>query len=144
MIPIRGLDHIVLRVKDLPAMLHFYCDVLGCTLERQRDDLGLTQLRAGAALIDLVPVDGKLGRAGGAAPGLEGRNLDHFCLWIDPFDEAEIRRLLETAGIAAGPTETRFGARGDGPSIYLQDPEGNTLELKGPAAVLSEQSNAGD
>ncbi|WP_151446006.1 VOC family protein [Lacisediminimonas profundi] len=134
MIPIQGLDHIVLRVVDPEAMLRFYCDVLGCTLDRQRDDLGLIQLRAGSALIDLVPVTGKLGLQGGAAPGKEGRNLDHFCLWVEPFNEEEIRRTLDAAGVAAGPTETRYGARGDGPSIYLQDPEGNTLELKGQAA----------
>ncbi|MDO8300404.1 VOC family protein [Lacisediminimonas sp.] len=133
MIPIQGLDHIVLRVTDTEAMLRFYCGTLGCTMEKKRDDLGLIQLRAGSALIDLVPVDGKLGLKGGAAPGKEGRNLDHFCLWIEPFDEVEIRRQLAASGVVAGPTETRFGARGDGPSIYLDDPEGNTVELKGPA-----------
>lgn len=133
MIPIQGLDHIVLRIRDAQAMLRFYCGTLGCTVEKQRDDLGLIQLRAGNALIDLVPVDGKLGMKGGAAPGKEGRNLDHFCLWVEPFDDAEIRRQLSAAGITAGATETRFGARGEGPSIYLEDPEGNTLELKGPA-----------
>ena len=83
-------------------------------------------------MIDLVPVDGKLGRAGGAAPGSEGRNLDHLCLRIEPFDEAAIRRHLEAHGVAAGPVESRYGAEGEGPSIYLQDPEGNTVELKGP------------
>ena len=133
MIPIQGLDHIVLRITDTDAMLRFYCDALGCSVEKRRDDLGLIQLRAGTALIDLVPVDGKIGLKGGAAPGKEGRNLDHFCLWIEPFDELEIRRQLAACGIQAGPTETRYGARGDGPSIYLEDPEGNTLELKGPA-----------
>lgn len=133
MIPIQGLDHIVLRVSNLDAMLRFYCDTLGCTIEKQRDDLGLIQLRAGNALIDLVPVQGKLGQKGGAAPGAEGRNLDHFCLWVDPFDDRQIHSLLAAAGIAAAPTETRYGARGNGPSIYLQDPDGNTVELKGPA-----------
>ncbi|MGE0874059.1 MAG: VOC family protein [Burkholderiales bacterium] len=132
MIRIRELDHLVLRVADLEAMLQFYMQVLGCTLERRRDDLGLVQLRAGASLIDLVPVDGKLGRAGGAAPGREGRNLDHFCLRVEPFDEAAIRAQLEAAGVAAGETAQRYGADGEGPSIYVTDPEGNTVELKGP------------
>jgi catechol 2,3-dioxygenase-like lactoylglutathione lyase family enzyme len=88
--PIRipDIDHLVLRVADLGAMLRFYCDVLGCTVERRRDDLGLTQLRAGRCLIDLVTLDGPLGRTGGAGPAREGRNLDHFCLRIEPFDEA--------------------------------------------------------
>jgi len=128
---IRGIDHIVLRVADLPAMIAFYGEVLGCPVERRQDEIGLVQLRAGHALIDLVPVDGKLGREGGAAPGKGGRNLDHLCLRVEPFDEAAIRRHLDAHGVAAGPVETRYGAEGDGPSIYLLDPERNTVELKG-------------
>lgn len=132
MIRIRDIDHLVLRVADPGAMIRFYCDVLGCSIERRRDDLGLIQLRAGRSMIDLVPVCGKLGRAGGAAPGPDGRNLDHFCLRIEPFDESAIRCQLEAAGIVVGETALRFGAEGEGPSIYLSDPEGNTVELKGP------------
>lgn len=129
---VRGLDHIVLRVADLDAMIAFYGEVLGCHVERRRDDLGLIQLRAGQAMIDLVPVNGKLGREGGAAPGTGGRNLDHLCLRVEPFDEAAIRRHLDAHGVAAGPVESRYGADGEGPSIYLLDPERNTVELKGP------------
>ena len=132
MIRIRELDHLVLRIVDLPAMLDFYAGVLGCTVERRVDSIGLVQLRAGRSLIDLVPVTGELGRAGGAAPGREGRNLDHFCLRVEPFDEAAIRAHLRAHGIEAGPLAQRYGAEGDGPSLYLQDPEGNTVELKGP------------
>ncbi|MBE7417739.1 MAG: VOC family protein [Ideonella sp.] len=131
-LPIRALDHLVLRVRDLARMRRFYCDVLGCTLEREQASIGLLQLRAGASLIDLVPVDGPLGRAGGAAPGREGRNLDHFCLRVEPFDEAAIRTQLAHHGVTAGPVESRYGAEGEGPSIYLNDPEGNVVELKGP------------
>ena len=132
MISPRDIDHLVLRVVDLDRMLAFYTGVLGCTIERRQDAIGLVQLRAGRSLVDLVPVDGPLGRAGGAAPGAEARNLDHFCFRVDPFDEAQIRRDLEAAGVAAGPTQMRFGAEGEGPSIYIADPEGNTVELKGP------------
>jgi catechol 2,3-dioxygenase-like lactoylglutathione lyase family enzyme len=132
MISIRDIDHLVLRIVDLEKMLAFYCGALGCTVERRLDSLGLVQLRAGRSLIDLVPVEGELGRAGGAAPGYEGRNLDHFCLRVDPFDEAGIRRHLEAHGIAAAATASRYGAEGMGPSIYLTDPEGNVVELKGP------------
>jgi len=132
MIALRDIDHLVLRVVDLDRMLAFYTGVLGCTLERRQDAIGLVQLRAGRSLVDLVPVDGELGRAGGAAPGAEGRNVDHFCFRVEPFDEAEIRRDLAAAGVAAGPTQRRFGAEGEGPSIYIADPEGNTVELKGP------------
>ena len=115
-------------------MLAFYCGALGCTVERRQEEIGLVQLRAGAALIDLVPVDGPLGRAGGAAAGREARNLDHFCLRIAPFDEAQIRQQLAAHGVQAGPVESRYGAEGEGPSIYLGDPEGNVVELKGPPA----------
>ena len=131
-IGVRGLDHIVLRVADLDAMIAFYGEVLGCPVERRLDDIGLIQLRAGQALIDLVPAASKLGQEGGAPPGVGGRNLDHLCLRIEPFDEAAIRQHLDAHGVAAGPVETRYGAEGDGPSIYLLDPERNTVELKGP------------
>ena len=132
MIQPREIDHLVLRVVHLDAMLAFYIGVLGCRVERREDRIGLVQLRAGRSLLDLVPVDGELGRAGGAAPGREGRNLDHFCFRVEPFDDASIRADLAAAGIAAGPTRTRNGAEGEGPSIYIEDPEGNTVELKGP------------
>jgi glyoxylase I family protein len=132
-IAIREIDHIVLRVADLDAMIRFYCNVLGCRIERRQDEIGLVQLRAGASLVDLVPVDGKLGRMGGAAPGREGRNLDHVCFRVEPFDEPAIRAHLAARGVQAGPAEPRYGAEGEGPSIYLQDPENNTIELKGPA-----------
>jgi catechol 2,3-dioxygenase-like lactoylglutathione lyase family enzyme len=134
MIQIREIDHLVLRVVDLEGMLRFYCDALGCTVERRQDKIGLIQLRAGRSIIDLVPVEGKLGKAGGVAPGREGRNLDHFCLRVGPFDEAEIRAHLETFGIEMGSVEMRYGAEGEGPSVYLTDPEGNVVELKGPPA----------
>jgi catechol 2,3-dioxygenase-like lactoylglutathione lyase family enzyme len=135
MIRIRDIDHLVLRVTNLDAMLAFYCGTLGCSVERRRDDLGLVQLRAGRALIDLVPVSGKLGSAGGAAPGAEGRNLDHFCLRIEDYDEAAIRHELAAAGVAIGEAGTRYGAEGDGASLYVTDPEGNTVELKGPPSA---------
>ena len=132
MIRIREIDHLVLRVIDLDRMLRFYCEVLGCTIERRQDSIGLVQLRAGRSLLDLVPVNGQLGRAGGAPPAKEGRNLDHFCFRLDAVDESAIRRHLESAGVAAGAVASRYGAEGEGPSIYVADPEGNTVELKGP------------
>lgn len=132
MLHIRHIDHVVLRVVSLDAVMAFYCDALGCTVERRQDEIGLVQLRAGTCLVDLVPIDGKLGRAGGAAPGREGRNMDHLCFRVEPFDEAAIRAHLARFDIAAGALESRYGAEGEGPSIYLQDPEGNTIELKGP------------
>lgn len=138
MIQLSHIDHIVLRVKNLDAMIAFYGTVLGCSVERRQDDIGLVQLRCGSCLLDLVPVDGMLGRAGGAAPGAEGRNLDHFCFRVEPFDAAFIHAHLAAHGVEAGPVASRYGAEGQGPSIYLQDPEGNTVELKGPPVVSSE------
>jgi glyoxylase I family protein len=134
-IRIRDIDHVVLRVADLEAALAFYTGVLGCAVERRRDELGLTQLRAGRSLIDLVVVDGPLGRLGGAAPGREGHNVDHFCLRVDPFDLPAILRDLAAAGVRVGEVGTRYGAEGNGPSIYILDPDGNTVELKGPPAA---------
>jgi catechol 2,3-dioxygenase-like lactoylglutathione lyase family enzyme len=137
---ITGIDHLVLRVRDLDCMLRFYRDVLGCRVEREQSALGLVQLRAGRSLIDLVPVDGKLGRMGGAAPGQEGRNLDHFCLTVTGYDEAKIRAYLTTRGVATGEAGSRYGAGGEGPSLYVSDPEGNVVELKGPPRQPSAHS----
>ncbi len=134
MIRIREIDHLVLRVVDLPRMIDFYCDVLGCVVERRQDELGLVQLRAGRSLIDLVTVSGPLGAAGGAGPGRTGRNMDHFCVRVEPFDAAAISALLAAHRVAAGDVASRYGAEGEGPSLYLSDPEGNTVELKGPPA----------
>jgi glyoxylase I family protein len=127
---LKGIDHVVLRVTDAERMVGFYTEVLGCTVERRRDEIGLIQLRAGEQLIDLVPVDGKLGRMGGAAPGREGRNMDHLCLRVDGFEVEAVRRWLEAHGVTPGETGMRYGSTGDAMSIYLEDPEGNALELR--------------
>jgi catechol 2,3-dioxygenase-like lactoylglutathione lyase family enzyme len=142
-IRIRELDHLVLRVVDLERMLAFYCGALGCSVERRQDTIGLVQLRAGRSLLDLVPVDGRLGRTGGAAPGREGRNVDHFCFRVEPFDADAIRARLSALGVSCGPVEARYGAEGEGPSVYVIDPEGNVVELKGPPFASSPASAAG-
>jgi catechol 2,3-dioxygenase-like lactoylglutathione lyase family enzyme len=128
---ILGLDHVVLRVSDVARMTRFYCDVLGCNVERERPELGLTQLRAGASLIDFVDVNGELGQRGGAAPATEGRNMDHVCLRVEPFDQPRIIAHLISHSVVPGEVRTRFGADGFGPSLYISDPEGNVVELKG-------------
>jgi glyoxylase I family protein len=127
----KGLDHLVLRVKDPAAMERFYVEVLGLTVERRQDRIGLVQLRAGAQLVDLVAVDGMLGRQGGGAPGAEGRNLDHFCLNLEDFDLDSVTAHLAAHGVAVGESGRRYGAGGFGVSVYLTDPEGNGLELRG-------------
>jgi catechol 2,3-dioxygenase-like lactoylglutathione lyase family enzyme len=131
MINIQGIVHVVFRVVDLEKVVSFYIEVLGARWEKKQEEIGLYQLRVGSALVDLVPVDGRLGRMGGAAPGKEARNVDHVCFRVLPWDGEAILGQLREHGIA-GEIVSRYGAEGDGPSIYLADPEGNNLELKGP------------
>jgi glyoxylase I family protein len=132
MIHIREIDHVVIRARDQLHLVRFYSDVLGCTVERRQDEIGLVQLRAGRSLIDIISVDGKLGRMGGAAPSAQGHNMDHLCLRVENFDVDAIRAHLAAHGAEVGEYGSRYGAEGEGPSLYLRDPEGNLLELKGP------------
>jgi catechol 2,3-dioxygenase-like lactoylglutathione lyase family enzyme len=127
-----GLDHVVLRVRDLERSLAFYTGALDGAVERRLDTLGLVQVRLGRSLVDLVPVDSPLGKLGGAAPSDSARNVDHFCLRIEPFAADELRAHLAAHGVEAGDVGTRYGADGNGPSMYVKDPDGNTVELKGP------------
>ena len=126
---ILGIDHVVLRVTDTERAIAFYEGVLGAKVERRGERNGLVQLRAGRSLIDLVEAP-----AGEAPPDAAkgGRNMDHFALRIEPFDEAAIRAHLAAHGIEAGELHSRYGAEKEGPSIYLHDPDGNRVELKGP------------
>ncbi len=124
---VQGIDHIVLRVQQLPPMLAFYREVLGCALEREQPELGLTQLRAGRSLIDLVRIDGPLG---GPEPPGPGRNVEHFCLTLAPFEEAQLIAWLGARGVAAQTPGSRYGAQGEGRSFFVVDPEGNRIELK--------------
>lgn len=130
---LQRLDHVVLRVRDMQNSLRFYTQIVGCDIAKQRPDLGLVHLRAGASMIDLVDINGVLGKKGGAAPDRHRQNVDHVCLRIDPFNEDELLAYLRAQGIGVDPAESRYGAEGDGPSIYFSDPDGNRVELKGPA-----------
>lgn len=131
MLEIAAIDHIVLRTANIKAMLDFYCHVLGCTVERETStETGLIQLRAGSALIDLVTVESNLGRMGGGAPTATENNLDHFCLQLKPISEVEIEKHLSDHEIDGGSFHDRYGAQGIGKSIYIKDPDGNTVELR--------------
>jgi glyoxylase I family protein len=138
---IREIDHVVIRAADTGALTRFYCDALGCTVEREQRELGLVQLRAGRSLIDLVAIGGPLDRESGSKTGPKtgsgngepvGRNMDHLCLRVEPFDGAALQAHLEPFGARPGEVVERYGAQGYGPSLYLFDPEGNMVELKGP------------
>ena len=120
---VERIDHVVLRVRDLPAMVHFYEQALGFRVERRLDRINLVQLRAGASMLDLIL---------GERPA-SGGNMDHLCFRIEPFDRAAIASRLSPLGIAVGETFERYGAEGNGPSVYFNDPEGNQIELKGPS-----------
>jgi glyoxylase I family protein len=131
MIEVAGIDHIVLRTTRLPEMLDFYVKILGCSIERETpEDIGLTQLRAGSSLIDLVAVKSRLGKIGGGAPTLTENNLDHFCLQIKAIAESEMVQYLRENGIETPEFEHRYGAQGMGNSIYIKDPEQNVVELR--------------
>jgi glyoxylase I family protein len=130
MIEIKALDHVVFRTTRLDEMLAFYCDVLGCKIERESSpELGLTQLRAGNSLIDLVTVDSELGRLGGKPPSQNGRNVEHVCLRIADCDETALLQYLNQHDIKHSAFEDRYGAQGMGRSVYIDDPEGNIIEL---------------
>ena len=126
-----GIDHVVLRAQNFEGLVTFYTEVLGCQLERQSPNYGIVQLRAGNSLVDIVDVEGRLGQSGGHAPNHEAENMDHFCLQISPWQEDSILEHLAYHGVETGAVEQRYGARGNGPSLYIKDPEGKSLELKG-------------
>lgn len=129
------LDHVVFRVRDTERSAAFYARALGCSIVKRRDDLGLIHLSAGASLIDLVSVDGPLGRKGGPPAGAQGHNVDHVCLRIEPFDEQVlVAHLSALDARPIRPASVNFGAEGNGPSLYFRDPDGNIIELKGPSA----------
>ena len=126
-IQVAALDHLVLRVADLDRAIKFYGDVLGCHVERRLDEPKLVQLRAGASMIDLVPAG-----PGPQPAGAAGRNLDHFAVRIGTFDFAALAAHLQRHGVAVGEVRRRYGAEGYGSSLYITDPDGNVVELKGP------------
>ena len=130
-IKIQLIDHVVIRAMNLKQMIDFYCEVLGCQLERGLGKVGLAQLRAGNALIDLVDVMGPIGQQGGGLPDPDARNMDHFCIRLESWDVDAIIKHLKNHNVEVGDVVSRYGALGNGPSLYIKDPEGNTVEIKG-------------
>lgn len=126
----KTIDHVVIRAVDAAKLTAFYVEAIGCARVWDRPELGLTHLSAGSAMIDVVSIDGPLGSNGVSRATGPGRNVDHLCLRISPFDVDALKAHFERFGIAVAPAQTRFGAQGHGLSIYLTDPEGNGIELK--------------
>jgi catechol 2,3-dioxygenase-like lactoylglutathione lyase family enzyme len=129
---IAGLDHLVLRVASLERAIAFYHNVLGCRVERELQQPRLVQLRAGTSLIDLVPKGQTAGQTADTTAAAAG-NMDHFALRLEAFDAAALQAHLRRHGVDPGEVQERYGAEGYGPSLYFSDPDGNTVELKGPA-----------
>jgi len=127
------IDHVVLRCRDIQAMLDFYRDVLGLDVAKRNERLGMIHLRAGSAMVDLIPMAQLPTDRDGPASTATSHNMDHLCLRIEPFDVARLEAYFGARGIMLGELRVRFGAEGDGTSFYLQDPEGNRVELKGPS-----------
>ena len=133
---IKTIDHIVLRVRDMQRSQDFYVNLLGCSVAKVNEKYSMIHLRTGTSLIDLVDINGVLGKAGGEAPDCKRPNVDHFCLRIDPFDAKALCTYFADHGIEVESPMVRYGAEGDGLSIYIRDPDNNRVELKGPSSVV--------
>ena len=130
---LEGIDHILLLVKGMQPTVRFYTKVLGCTIEGRLPQYGMLQLRAGSALIDLVDIADS--RAAWAVPQVAGgRNLDHLCLALGAHDEEKLRRHLARHRVEIVEEGMHAGSRGESLSLYVRDPSGNVIELKGPPA----------
>ena len=128
---LEGIDHILLLVDNMATARAFYETVLGCRFEEALPQYGMAMLRAGAALINLVDISTPAGAW--ALPGVAGgRNLDHFCIALGSHDEAALRRHLAAHGTEIVEESFHAGARGESLSLYVRDPSGNVIELKGP------------
>ncbi len=127
-IPIREIDHVVIRCADLDNMVAFYRDVLNCPIDKEQRDLGLIQMRAGRSLIDLLAVGTKIDRPDSGSPGAgrkRAANMDHLYVRVEPFDADALRAHLQAHGVRIGDEARQYGAEG-------YDPEGNMVQLKGP------------
>jgi catechol 2,3-dioxygenase-like lactoylglutathione lyase family enzyme len=116
-----GLDHLVLNVADVERSLAFYCRGLGLAPER------VDEWRRGVVPFPSVRVDADTILDLLAAPR-SGENCDHLCLVVEPVD-LEAVKASGRFDVVDGPA-TRFGARGNGTSLYVKDPDGNTVELR--------------
>jgi len=127
-----GIDHIVFLVDDLDRAVGWYQRILGCAPVYSYPKLGMEQLWVGSALIVLWDITHP-GASGAVPPVQGGRNVDHVCIALTPFDHDAMRSHLAAHGVEIEREALHGGARGMGHSFYVRDPWGNVLELKGPA-----------
>ena len=118
---VTALDHVVINCGDVERSLRFYVDDLGLeplrVLEWRRNEVPFPSVRIDrGTIIDLFD----------KAP--TGENLNHFCLVVEPTD-FEAVKASGRFEVRSGPG-TRWGARGDATSLYISDPDGNTIELR--------------
>jgi catechol 2,3-dioxygenase-like lactoylglutathione lyase family enzyme len=121
MLRVTGFDHLVLVVADVERSLDWYCGHLGLAGVRidewRRGEAPFPSARVSdGTIIDFV--------ARGDRPA-GGGNVDHICLVVDPTDFSALGALGDL-----GPGQPRFGAQGMGTTVYIDDPDGNTVELR--------------
>ena len=126
-----GIDHVVFLVSDMALAMAFYAEVLGCQPGYSYPKLGMEQVWCGAALIVLWDTSHP-GAKTAVPPVAGGRNVDHVCIALSPFDRDAMRRHLLAHDVTIVQEAFHGGARGMGNSFYILDPFGNKLELKGP------------
>lgn len=127
-----GIDHVVFIVDDLARAVDWYSRVLGCQPGYSYPALGMEQLWCGAALIVLWDTTNP-GAASAIPPVAGGRNVDHVCIALSPYDQNAMLSHLAAHQVTVERIAFHGGARGMGNSIYVLDPWNNKLELKGPA-----------
>jgi len=131
MFKIKRLDHLVIKTTNIKEMMSFYCFILGYKIQRDSlKETGLLELSAGESMIDLFDSkhESNLNRLSGES---KNNNIDHFCILLDNFDETDIKVHLKSFGVACSEIEMNYGSSGYGPSVYIHDPDGNKVELKG-------------
>jgi glyoxylase I family protein len=135
---LRGVDHVALRVRSLDRSIAFYCSVLRCEVAARNEDAGIVHLRAGAQMIDLIWLEGRMGKSGGAEPRVEARNMHHICLAYEPHDSDALFAYLDAQKIEhSAKPQDNLGAGGQGTSVYLADPDENLIEVKFYGAIAN-------
>ncbi len=131
MFKIKRLDHLVIKTINIKEMTSFYCFILGYKIQRDSlKETGLLELSAGESMIDLFDSrhESNLNTFSSES---KNNTIDHFCILLDNFDETDIKVHLKSFGVECSEIEMNYGSSGYGPSIYIHDPDGNKVELKG-------------